>query len=108
MFKNYADVDSPVTHESWQEMSATERLDLINQKISGRDEFTVINTTSSNKNGQVFINLKEEIPASTRGVLLLSSEAFLKDCIDQGINVWHEPIDDKNKLRKLRGIEIKS
>ena len=27
---------------------------------------------------------------------------------DKGITVWCEPIGDKSKLRKLRGIEIKT
>lgn len=108
MFKNYADVDSPVTQGSWREMSDAERLALINQKISDNDEFSVINATHSNENGQVFVNLCEEISSSERGTLLLSFESLLKESVDRGINVWHEPIDDKNRLRQLRGIEVKS
>ena len=108
MFKNYADVDTFATQEDWTKMSESKRLDLIKQKISEHNEFEVIHPTRSQEDGQVFIELTEELPASKRGIMLLSFEALLKENIDQGINVWHEPIDDKNKLRKLRGIEIKS
>ena len=108
MFKNYADVDSPLTQESWREMSDSERLVLINQKISENDKFSVISATHSNVNGQVFVNLCEEIPSSERGTLLLSFESLLKESVDRGINVWHEPINDKNRLRQFRGIEVKS
>jgi len=108
MFKNYAHVDSPVTEAGWIKMSTTERLHLINQKISENDEFAVINPTDSSENGQVLVDFKEEVSAAKRGVLLLSFEALLKDSIDQGINVWHKPIDDKNKLRQFRGIVVKS
>ena len=107
MFKNYADVDTFATQEDWRKMSELKRLDLIKQNISEHNEFEMILPTRSQEDGQVFIELTEELPASKRGNMLLSFEALLKENIDQGINVWHEPIDDKNKLRKLRGIVVK-
>ena len=37
---------------------------------------------------------------------ILELEERLKSKIDKGITVWCEPIGDKSKLRKLRGIKI--
>ena len=108
MFKNCADIDSPVTQENWRKLSKLERLDLVKKKISENNNFQVICPMIAKKNGQVFIKLLNDIPASKRGILILSFERLLKDSIDQGINVWNEPIGDKNSLRNLRGIEIKS
>jgi hypothetical protein len=46
--------------------------------------------------------------ASERGTFLLDLESLLKSQIDNGINIWLEPIGDKNSLRNLRGIEVKN
>ena len=108
MFENYAEIESPITKEKWRKLSKMERLDLVKEKISRNDSFQVIHPTRANKNGQVFIKLLTDIPASKRGILILSFERILKDSVDQGINVWHEPIGDKNSLRNLRGIDIKT
>ena len=108
MFENYAKIESPITKENWRKLSKIERLDLVKEKISRNNKFQVIHPTKANKNGQVFIKLLVDTPASKRGILILSFERILKDSIDQGINVWHEPIGDKNSLRNLRGIEIKT
>ena len=35
-------------------------------------------------------------------------EQKLKSNIDVGITIWCEPVGDKSKLRKLRGIQINS
>ena len=45
---------------------------------------------------------------STAEELIDKTEFYLKNKIDRSINVWCEPIGDKNSLRNLRGIQIKS
>ena len=57
---------------------------------------------------RVFIELNKAVPANERGTLLLDFEKILNENIDEGLNVWCEPIGDKSSLRNLRGIEIKS
>ena len=54
------------------------------------------------------MKIERIIPANERGLLLLDLEEKLKIEIDKGITVWCEPVGDKSKLRKLRGIEIKT
>ena len=108
MFKNYASVDTPITQEYWRGLTDQERLILVNNKISESERFQAISPTKAKKEGQVIVVLKESIPARKRGILLIEFERCLKDHIDQGINVWVEPIGDKNSLRNLRGIQIQS
>jgi hypothetical protein len=56
----------------------------------------------------VIIRFTEPVDVSKRGLLLLDLEEALKREIDQGITVWVEALGDKNSLRNLRGIEVKS
>ena len=108
MFENYAEIESPITKENWRKLSEFERLELVRNRITENKKFQIIHPTRARKNGQVFIKLLVDTPASKRGILILSFERLLKDKIDQGINVWNEPIGDKNSLRNMRGIEIKT
>jgi hypothetical protein len=41
-------------------------------------------------------------------MLILDLEEFLKNHLDSGISIWCEPLGDKNSLRNLRGIQIKT
>ena len=38
--------------------------------------------------------------------ILEKLEEMLKSVLDQGITVWCEPVGDKSKLRKMRGVKI--
>jgi len=68
----------------------------------------IVVITAAKQNGQIIVNLVESMPASKRGPLLLSLEAFLKEAIDPSLVVWLEPLGDRNSLRNLRGIEVKA
>ena len=108
MLKTDALADTPITKASWREMPEKERLTFINKILRENEKFEIISVSSAARNGQVLISLNGNITASERGTLVLDFERCLKDKIDQGINVWCEPIGDKNSLRNLRGIQIKA
>ncbi|MBE7411829.1 MAG: hypothetical protein L6Q54_12645 [Leptospiraceae bacterium] len=108
MFNNYAEIDTPKTSETWNKLDDQARLDLVISATNQNPIFQLISPTRTTKSGQVLITLTENIPASKRGMLILDYEEFLKNKIDQGINVWCESLGDKNSLRNLRGIQIKS
>lgn len=48
-----------------------------------------------------------EYSTADRGLWLRLLEQNLKAQIDRGITVWLEPKQDKNPLRRLRGVEVK-
>ena len=108
MFKSYANEDSPTTKQFWKGLSDVDRFNLIDGVIKNNTIFSVITLSETNSNGQVFIELNKAVPANERGTLLLDFEKILNENIDEGLNVWCEPIGDKSSLRNLRGIEIKS
>ncbi|MHB1141714.1 MAG: hypothetical protein ACYC1T_08155 [Sulfuricaulis sp.] len=68
----------------------------------------VLVIAAAKEDGQIIVNLTEPLAAGKRGQLLLDLEAFLKESIDPGLAVWLEPLGDRNSLRNLRGIEVKS
>ena len=107
MFKNYADVNTPITKESWKNLTDKERFDMVN-KVVNNSSFNSINVVSARENGQILVTLIDQVMAGKRGNLLLDCEEHLKSTIDEGLNVWCEPLGDKSSLRNLRGIEIKS
>jgi hypothetical protein len=60
------------------------------------------------QDGQIIVKLLETVSADKRGTLLLNLEDYLKESIDAGLVLWLEPFGDRNSLRNLRGIEVKS
>lgn len=105
-FKNYAAVETVQTDDNWKHLSKNERIGLIEDYLSnyqGAENFKVM---QADANGQVVIAIEENIPADTRGLYLLDLEQSLKDNIDSGIHLWCEPVGDKSRLRKLRGVVI--
>ena len=108
MFQNFANEDSPLAGSGWVSMDDPMRLEALITQIQTRMEFSGITPTRTSVTGQVYVAFKEPIGSSLRGGLLLDLEEHLKNTIDPAINIWCEPLGDKNSLRNLRGIEIKS
>ena len=106
----YANTDTPTPGHAWRQLSNDERLALVNNAVGAKmdsfKKFLVIVETKLD--GQVIIKLLESMPPNERGTLLLDIEAFLKESIDPGLVVWLEPFGDRNSLRNLRGIEVRS
>tara|TARA_Y100000294_G_scaffold159163_1_gene161919 strand:+ start:578 stop:904 length:327 start_codon:yes stop_codon:yes gene_type:complete len=107
MFINYASKNTPVTGSHWINLSDTQRLNAIKEIINNNDSFKNISINRAHENGQVFVTLSEDVSVAQRGGLLLDFEEHIKIKLDEGLNVWCEPIGDKNSLRKLRGIQIR-
>ena len=108
MMKIDANADTPVTQTTWKLMPDIERIKLLNKQIREKKDYMSISINKTTNSGQVLVSLDGKISARERGIYLLDFERYLKDNVDQGINVWCETIGDKNSLRNLRGIQIKS
>ena len=67
-----------------------------------------IDVIGANENGYITIQLKASLSTRERGGLLLDLEQSLKEAVDESLTVWLEPQADKSKLRKLRGVIVKS
>ena len=108
MMKIDANAATPITQTTWKLMSDKERIKLLNKQMGKKQDYMNISINKTTESGQVLVQLDGKFSASERGVYLLDFERYLKDTVDQGINVWCETIGDKNSLRNLRGIQIKS
>ena len=108
MLKIDANAETPTTQTTWKLMPDIERIKLLNNQIRKKQDYMSISINKTTESGQVLVTLDGKFSASERGVYLLDFERYLKDNVDQGINVWCETIGDKNSLRNLRGIQIRS
>lgn len=105
---SYADTPSPSLE--WRRLSDAERrtrvMDALSAGTSAFNDAVVI--IAAKEDGQIIMDLVESMPAGKRGTLLLDLEAFLKEAIDPSLVVWLKSLGDRNSLRNLRGIEVKS
>lgn len=93
--------------EEWIGLDQATRLERINHVISENKYHDVLELVDAKEDGQVILHLLQDLSADRRGTLLLDFEGVLKAEIDQGLNVWLEPLKDRSALRKMRGIEVK-
>lgn len=106
----FCETDSPKLSESLSNSTEQVRMaklpDILNALISdqfGTEWFEILHWVPAN---QIIVGLKNEIPAKIRGEKLLKLETLLKNIIDPAIEVFLEAKEDKNKLRKFRGVQI--
>ena len=107
MMKNFSNVKTPITSNSWINLAEDKRLDLINNELNKDQNLKGFEVHKASDNGQIVFTVKNTIPSNIRGLLLLDLEEKLKENIDRGLTVWFEPVGDRSKLRNLRGIKIK-
>ena len=105
MKKNFASVATPTTSKDWVVKSEKDRIEMILKELKKNILYKDFEVVKAPDNGQIVIRIEKIIPANVRGLLLLELEEKLK-LIDNGITLWCEPVGDKSKLRKLRGVEI--
>ena len=93
---------------AWKRKPAISRKDMVIDYLKSDKKYHEIEVLDAAENGHIILKINSQIPANVRGIYLLSLEKKLKEHIDQGLSVWLEPIGDKSKLRKLRGVEVRS
>lgn len=101
----YADVATPTPGKEWLEKSNDERLELIKKALASNN---TVEPISAQENGQIILKFNDPLGPEKRGTVLLDIEEDLKKSVDQGLYVLLETLGDKNSLRNLRGIEVKS
>lgn len=107
--ENYADAKTPTPGSAWSSLDIDQRVALVASAIKyGLEQYcSQVEVITAKEDGQVIVRLKEPLPASQRGPLLLDIEEHLKKTIDDALVVWLEAVGDRNSLRNLRGIEVK-
>ena len=105
MKNNFSGAKTPITSKDWRKKSEKNRIDIVSEELKKNSLYKDFQVIKVPDNGQIVLKIERIIPASQRGLLLLELEEKLK-LIDKGITIWCEPVGDKSKLRKLRGVEI--
>ena len=108
MFKNFQKSPHQKLQLNGQICLKKKRINKVQEflKIERIDESLKIVKVPSN--GQLEFELLKDYSASERGPFLLEVEKKIKDFIDIGLTIWCVPVGDKSKLRKLRGLTIKT
>lgn len=105
--KEYSLAKTPTTSNEWKNKSDIDRIKLIEGFLRNKRAEIECEVIKADEDGQIILKIEKNIPANSRGVLLLKLEEDLKKFFDEGITLWLEPVGDKSKLRNLRGITIK-
>jgi hypothetical protein len=106
MKTHFAYEDSPVTGARWKKSSESDRIGWVVSALKHIEAYSDLEVINAPKDGRVVVRTLRAIPANERGLFFLEMEAMLKDVVDQGITIWCEPVGDKSKLRKLRGVNF--
>jgi hypothetical protein len=107
--RHYANVPTPNPGATWAALDERQRVDQVKNKLmaSSASFLSQIEIITAKADGQVIVHMKQSLPASERGPFLLDLEDYLRE-IDQALVVWLQPLGDRNSLRNLRGIEVKT
>jgi hypothetical protein len=103
---NFASTPTDAISTSWISKSKEQRVNELAAATLGTRFEEFVTPTRALDNGQVYISLNKPVNSSERGQLLLDLESHYKNSVEVGINLWCEPLGDKNSLRNLRGIQV--
>lgn len=104
---SHAGTEMPQVSENWRTASDAERERLVTEALARRFSASWVRLLHAQANGHVLLGLVNPMRASSRGPLLLRVERMLKDDIDGGLEVYLSPLQDRNMLRRLRGMRVK-
>lgn len=96
--------ESPRPSEMWKGLTDEQRLHFV--RINTLGKLFPMYFLRAQANGHVIVELRGSPTARERGPLLLSVEAFLRANVEPAILVYLEPMQDRNALRRLRGVKV--
>ena len=94
--------ESPTPGAEWLAMNDALRL----ARIHGAAAGFPVTVIAARADGQVPVRIEDGLDAAARGVLLRKLERHLKETVDAAIVVYLEPAQDRNALRRLRGVKV--
>lgn len=108
--QHFANSETPTPARDWVDLNEPSRVDIVTRTLhaSPANFLSRVRVVAAKADGQIILNMNNSLPANQRGPFLLDLEAHLKAHIDDALTVWLEPLGDRNSLRNLRGIEVKS
>lgn len=101
------DSKTPKPEFLWLNLSSTERVAIINDKLTQLSKSNKVICTRALSNGEIYLKIMDNIPVAERLDFFLDLEMELKKSIDEALFISCEPLGDKSSLRNLRGIQVK-
>ena len=95
----------PPPNNEWDRRPVLRRVHAVNEIIK-KLGYDTIRAVSAPDNGYIEVKVPDDMPAAARGASLLRIEAELQN-VYGGVYVLVRPMDDRNRLRRLRGITVK-
>lgn len=105
---NQINDDTPIAGPVWRAMDDSSRRSEVGRVMKKCGINGELETVLCNDDGMLFFVQSEPVAVEERANFLLDFEDILKKEIDPGLTVWIEPQPDKNPLRKLRGVTVRS
>lgn len=94
--------ETPTPSVSWRLMSEDERFAALCSPWTQPP----VRWVAAHDNGHVIVELDAGLDTPTRGVLLRGVEDIITQAVDPALRVFCPPTQDKNPLRKLRGVKV--
>lgn len=102
----FASTETDSVSSEWKNLDQNSRMSKVMKVLEGTKYAELFVLSRITETGAVYVTMLQPLGPSSRGSILLDFEEFLKEEVDRGINVWCEPIGDRNSLRNLRGVQI--
>ena len=100
---SHAQTVTPIVSQNWMSMGLKQQMEICQALLDQHNcDMDVINTKPR---AEVIVKFRKSLNAAERGTALLDAENILKSC-DSAITIYLEAKDDKNPLRKFRGVVI--
>lgn len=100
---SHAETTTPIPSRDWIDMNSKLQMETCQKLLDSHNcEMDVVTT---NLRGEVIVQFRQPLNSAERGTALLVAESFLKS-YDPAITIYLEAKDDKNPLRKFRGVVI--
>ena len=91
--------------DSWLKMEVSKQINAINQFLE-KNECGNAELVKFESPSELVITIDKGMNAAQRGEFLRKLEMDIKQHVDQGLSVWLPPENDKNSIRKFRGVSI--
>lgn len=98
-----AQISTPATGEEWRTLDLSRQKRLCQELLD--QNHCELDVLSTNARGEIVVQFRKIARAAERGAALLDAEEILKK-YHPALTIYLQAKDDKNALRKLRGIVI--
>ena len=99
--------ESPQVPGAWKALEERHRLKSLRSGLGLLEMHRGFAVERAGANGHITVSLRKVLRASERGEMLRKYESWLNEHVAPGLKVYVQAQEDKNRLRRLRGVVVK-